>query len=284
MHQIEALKGFYSNSSIFRNESYAYLHAVSRKNLKLVGWLLPLMLVTILILVRFLAPRFSDNISDSSRFEQGWWQLYPQQYGIIGIDISRYQGMIRWKEIKEGFPHGAELRFCYVKATEGVTITDPYFFRNWKAAKKEGLKRGAYHFFRTREDPIRQADHFLRLRPYQKGDLPPVVDVEHLDGVSARVVRQRLLSFLQHVERKTGVRPIIYTYASFYDAYLGDSFKDYSLWVAHYFQPNEPRISRDWHFWQFTDKAEIPAITGKVDVNVFRGDSIQWKSWLKEFK
>ncbi len=41
----------------------------------------------------------------------------------------------------------AGLRFAYVKATEGGDWTDPRFEKNWREARRAGLRVGAYHFF-----------------------------------------------------------------------------------------------------------------------------------------
>ena len=59
-----------------------------------------------------------------------------------GVDVSRWQGDIDWQTLKS---QGAN--FVYIKATDGGDHLDPMFKRNWRAAEKAGLKRGAYHFF-----------------------------------------------------------------------------------------------------------------------------------------
>jgi lysozyme len=87
----------------------------------------------------------------------------------------------------------------------------------------------------------------------KKGDLPPVIDIEKLYGVKPVLMRQRVKEFLETLEAYYRVKPIIYTYADFYERHLGDDFKKYPLWVAHYFQPDKPRIQRDWHFWQHSE-------------------------------
>ena len=37
----------------------------------------------------------------------------------------------------------------------------------------------------------------------------------------------------------------------------------------------------DWTFWQYTDKASIPGISGGVDYSYFHGSSTQFAAWAK---
>ena len=48
--------------------------------------------------------------------------------------------------------------------------------------------------------------------------------------------------WLEIVENHYGVKPIIYTNVDFYNRNLGSEFDNYPLWVAHYYQTEQPRI------------------------------------------
>jgi lysozyme len=76
------------------------------------------------------------------------------------------------------------------------------------------------------------------------------------------------------------VKPIIYTYVDFYEKYLKGYFDDYPLWVAHYLQPHQPRISREWSFWQHSERGRVNGILSNVDFDVFNGDSAAFKALL----
>ena len=86
--------------------------------------------------------------------------------------------------------------------------------------------------------------------------------------------------WLDTVEAYYGIKPIIYTNADFYRQHLLGHFDNYPLWVAHYLQPNKPRISRDWSFWQHSEKGRVNGISSRVDFNVFNGDSTEFRSLL----
>ncbi|MDP9230229.1 MAG: glycoside hydrolase family 25 protein, partial [Bacteroidota bacterium] len=79
-----------------------------------------------------------------------------------------------------------------------------------------------------------------------------------------------------------GVRPIIYTNIEFYKQKLGSDFDSYPLWIAHYFQNYQPRIKREWLFWQHNEAGRVNGILSKVDFNVFNGDSADFKKLLIE--
>jgi lysozyme len=173
-----------------------------------------------------------------------------------------------------------QLGFAFIKATEGIGNTDPQFKRNWKRSKSNGIIRGAYHFFIASKDGKMQAENFIRKVKLESGDLPPVLDVEQLNGTSSVQLRKELKKWLDVVENHYQVKPIIYTNIDFYKRYLGDEFDAYPLWVAHYYQENQPRIKRDWVFWQHNDAGNVNGITSKVDFNVFSGDSLEFKNLL----
>jgi lysozyme len=204
----------------------------------------------------------------------------PKKHSIHGIDVSYYQGKIDWHKVKAMKDDEVHITFAFIKATEGLLIVDPYFQRNWREAPKAGIKVGAYHFFRPKRAGLWQANFFLQTISVEKGDLPPVVDIESLDGVSPAQMRKELNAFLVQVEEKTSVKPIIYTGLRFYQQYLKGYYEDYHLWIAHYHQPKLKLSDKMWKFWQHSDKARINGINHVVDFNAFNGDSVLFEQIL----
>ncbi len=204
----------------------------------------------------------------------------PIDYPIHGIDVSHHQSVISWDDVHAMQVKDVKLGFAVIKATEGLTRVDWQFRRNWKKAKEAGMSRGAYHFFLATKSGVKQADNFINTVKLEKGDLPPVLDVEETYGVNQVDLRKRVKDFLDAIERHYGVKPIIYTGADFYKINLGDDFADYPLWVAHYIQKNKPRIDREWVFWQHSEKGRVNGITSAVDFNVFNGDSSEFEDLL----
>lgn len=206
--------------------------------------------------------------------------LVPVNYSIHGIDVSRYQENLNWNYVKAAKTQNIRLKFAFIKATEGMFDSDPYFSRNWLEAKKIGITTGAYHFFIPSSNTKIQAQNFINRVTLKKGDLPPVLDVEASYGANARTVKTAVKQWLDIIEKHYKVRPIIYTNINFYNTILGDDFDEYPLWIAHYKQLNQPRIARDWLFWQHSEKGQIKGIKSFLDFNVFNGDSTAFNEIL----
>ena len=204
----------------------------------------------------------------------------PSEYEIHGIDVSRYQQTISWDLVKEMQVQHIKIGFAFMKATEGNSNVDPFFKRNWRKSKKAGVTRGAYHFFIATKDGKTQAENFIKKVELSPGDLPPVLDIEQSFGVNAAQLRKEVKAWLDVVENYYGVKPIIYTYIDFYEKNLQGYFDEYPLWIAHYLQPNQPRISREWSFWQHSEQGRVNGILSKVDFNVFNGDSVAFRELL----
>lgn len=223
-----------------------------------------------------------------------WWQSrqmqfvrYPEfgipvpaEYEIHGIDVSKYQQNISWKAVKEMNVHDIKLGFAFIKATEGLGNVDPYFKRNWKKAKNAGIVRGAYHFFIATKDGKMQAQNFIDKVSLESGDLPPVLDVEQIYTATAGQLRKEIKAWIDAVENYYSVQPIIYTNIEFYNKYLNGYFDEYPLWVSHYLQTHQPRIARQWTFWQHSEQGHVNGILSRVDFNVFNGDSVLFKALL----
>ncbi|MDR2026016.1 MAG: glycoside hydrolase family 25 protein [Prevotellaceae bacterium] len=194
-------------------------------------------------------------------------------YEIHGIDVSRYQEKINWKEIS-GFRSGKDsigITFAFVKATEGQSLLDKYFKYNWEETKKHNIIRGAYHYYKPNVNSNLQVSNFIKHVKLQTGDLPPVLDIEELGKYGSANMKKGIKNWLKQIEKHYGVKPIIYTNANFYKKYLsGKEFKKYYFWIAHYTH-TIPRANSDWIFWQYSDKGVIKSIRSKVALNVHKG-------------
>ena len=204
----------------------------------------------------------------------------PRGYELHGIDVSKHQGTIKWPAVKTMQDKDIRIGFAFIKATEGLGNVDRQFRRNWARAKDAGIPRGAYHFFIATKSGRAQALNFINTVQLQPGDLPPVLDVEQLYRSKPAQMRKEVKAWLQMVEDAYGVKPILYSYVDFYDKYLGAEFDTYPLWVAHYMQPERPRITRNWLFWQHSETGFVNGIRANVDFNVFSGDSTAFRKLL----
>jgi lysozyme len=222
------------------------------------------------------------NISTSPSYPSFGVEI-PGDYEVHGIDVSRHQRSIDWEAVSKMNHNDVSISFAFIKASEGRTVVDEYFKENWKEAKEAGIMRGAYHFYRPHLTAEEQMKLFVRQIPrLEKGDLPPVLDIELKGSCPPARLRKNLKRWLVLAERHYGMKPIIYTNWGFYKSYLNSAeFKNYPLWIAHYKTPDLNQKISAWHFWQHTDKAKINGIRGGVDFNVFKGDEGDLKALCK---
>lgn len=190
---------------------------------------------------------------------------------VVGIDVSEFQGKVDWDEVEildEKYP----VQFVFIRATAGNDRVDRQFKKNWEGARENKIIRGAYHYYRPNENSIEQADLFIKTVKLQKGDLPPVLDIEKLPkNQPLDSLKKGLKRWLTKVEKHYQVRPIIYSGERYYSDFLKEEFGEYLFWIANYNFYRE-KIEDDWLFWQFTEKASLPGIKHRVDVNIYNGD------------
>lgn len=196
---------------------------------------------------------------------------------VTGIDISAYQHNtpIDWTKV------AAAEDFVVVKATEGATHPNSHFAADMDAAMAKGMIVGSYHFAYPQapleSDAKSEANYYFKAagsRHGKEGVLPPVLDIEKANGLSASELQTWVKAFLVEAERLFGQKPMIYTGSSFGKTYLNTStFGAYKLWLAHYgvSSPSVPSAWPSWDMWQYTDDATVSGISGGVDRNYFDG-------------
>ncbi len=190
---------------------------------------------------------------------------------LLGFDVSHFQGTVDWSVIKESGKH-----FGIAKSTQGITYTDPEFHANWKALEENNLYRGTYHFYMPKDDPIKQAEHFVStVKDMGVHHLPPALDLEgeNIGGLSVEQYQKDVLKWLDYVEENLGMQPMIYTNHPFGNEYLNnDEFSKYKLWIAEY--GREAKIpeawsKESWTGWQYTQSDKTVRVKGNVDESKF---------------
>lgn len=197
---------------------------------------------------------------------------------IHGLDLSHWDGSVEWPLVPDVY------KFVFIKATEGNYTPDHLADQHWIGAGKEGILRGAYHFWRAAASPKAQAKEFHDRVLWLEGqggemELPPVVDIEDTRAPKLTCL-PAIRAMLTEVELLFGRTPIIYTARWYTDPWIGNCawMLPYPLWVAQYsYNTNVlptymPRGLTRWTFWQWTDDLEIPGIAeNNEDGDVFNG-------------
>lgn len=155
------------------------------------------------------------------------------------------------------------------EATYPPSIRDAYYGPRQTQATRAGLLWGAYHFANA-TDPIRQAEHFLRVveSAYRGPAVQPdgvllVLDFEkngHYPGGSMRV--DQAVTFVQRIKQRTGKYPGLYgseyrlkqmLHAPKVTEAQRQILSNCWLWIANYHHvPRDTHPWRTWTMWQYT--------------------------------
>ncbi len=190
-----------------------------------------------------------------------------------GIDVSNYQKDINW----DATAKDRNIKYVYIKATEGATHKQHRYRKNIENARKHGIKVGSYHFLRTRSSIQSQFNNFISVVKPEEQDLVPLLDVETREGWTVKQLKDSVLKFARLLERHFGCKPMIYTSSSYFNNYLGETFVGYPLFIARY-SKSEPELyyGAKWILWQFSDRGRIEGIDARVDLSRFnKGCSVR---------
>lgn len=172
---------------------------------------------------------------------------------IHGVDVSAYQS--------ETYSI-AGLDFVFVKATEGLTYTNPRLAAQAKRARDAGLVVGFYHYPHMANDPQAEADYFLKKAPIQAGDII-VFDWEGYDTANKGVAKSRQVAYrdawLKYVKGKMpGHRVGMYCNTDYWLNVDTTSNCGDFLWIATGGLPaGQPGIKSPWLIHQYSTAGGI---------------------------
>jgi lysozyme len=206
------------------------------------------------------------------------------------LDLSRFQPphLVDYPTLAKAGGISAAI----VKATDGRHSPDPAFAAHVAGCQAAGIACSAYHYLLVRhgtQDAVDQADEFIAQTYKSEGparpSLRPCVDLEDQENLGRTPAQwiEAILRFVRRIDERLGVKPIVYTYPSFWKTlgnYLVKSTEpmvqtalaevsECPLWWASYTGKDEPLPVpppfKDWLLWQYTDKGVVPGYAGHVD-------------------
>lgn len=193
-----------------------------------------------------------------------------------GIDISAWQG-------DAGIDLGKiAYDFCIVKATEGTDYKNRYFTAHCDKVLNRKKLLGVYHYANG-GDPQKEADYFLAYVKKYIGKAVLVLDWEaknnNLFGVKDL---EWCLQWCSYVQKKTGIKPLIYIQKSAMDAVKKSG---YGLWIAQY--PDDVETGYQEHPWnegkynclirQYTSVGKLSGYNGNLDLNKAYISAASWR-------
>jgi GH25 family lysozyme M1 (1,4-beta-N-acetylmuramidase) len=174
---------------------------------------------------------------------------------ITFIDVSKWNSNVDYKSVKSAGVTGVIIQCGYGMAS---TQKDPYFEDNYKKAKAQGLKVGAYlySYAESVSDAKKEANVCLKWIKGKKFDLPIYIDMEEegLTYLGKSTLTKIATKFCKIVE-KSGYKAGVYANANWFKSNLNYNSlkKKYSIWLAQYASYKD----FDCDIWQYTDKLMI---------------------------
>lgn len=193
----------------------------------------------------------------------------------IGIDVSEYQGVINWEQVKNAGVEFAIIRAGYRTYGGGLITIDNSLITNIDGAAAAGIDVGVYFFSQaiTPEEAIEEADAVLNAVAGRNITYPIVFDWEIIYDDTARTDTMTVegladccVAFCERV-KSAGYTPMVYQNASTATYKLDlPRIKDYDFWLAEY--TDFPTFYYEYDMWQYSQSGKVPGIEGEVDLNI----------------
>ena len=199
---------------------------------------------------------------------------------IKGIDISSRQGKIDWKKVSD---YGMD--FAIIRITEVGNVKDSQFENNFAGCNKYKIPVGVYKYSYAMniseiQSEARKVVSVLNGRRIQ---FPVFLDLEHNNqrALGTESIHKMADAFREIIEAAS-YKFAIYCNVDWYVNVICSHLKKYDFWVARYPENDNgtvvERLRPDFGVgWQYSSKAVIPGISGKVDRNVFYKDYTEAK-------
>jgi lysozyme len=197
---------------------------------------------------------------------------------MFGLDMAnRDLNVVDWHKVR-----GSGRTFAFVRASHGQKL-DTSFPDLWPAIREAGMLRGAYHLLRHDLPPEAQAVTFLDAAKLERGDLPPMLDIEGIEDLAPSAIvaaARRWLAVVEdelHALHGVQLRPFICTSARVWKL-LGSpaGFEMYPLWVVDWLYLDTPRVpppwgDNQWILHQYAGETKgMAGVSNRADLDRFR--------------
>lgn len=192
--------------------------------------------------------------------------------GILGIDVSKWNGSIDWNAVKNSGVSYVIIRCGYRGSSQGSLIEDPKYRSNIQGATAAGLKVGVYFFTQAVNEieAVEEASMVLSLVKGYKLSYPIFLDVEssggRADGISKETRTAVCKAFCQTI-KNSGYASGVYANKTWFTNYIdAGQLGAYRIWLAQY--ASTPTYAGRYDIWQYSSKGRIGGISGNVDMNL----------------
>lgn len=192
--------------------------------------------------------------------------------GVMGIDVSKWNGKIDWVAVKNSGVSYAIIRCGYRGSTAGAIIEDPTFTANIQGAIAAGLKVGVYFFTQAIDEveAVYEASYVLDKIKNYRITYPVFLDVEPSKGRGDKIdtaTRTAVCKAFCETIKGAGYTPGIYANKTWLTTKLdANALSDYKIWLAQYAET--PTYAGKYDLWQYKENGKIDGIEGNVDLNI----------------
>lgn len=223
------------------------------------------------------ATKHTFNWANLSTTENRYYSYSDDIYeSKIGIDVSKFQGNIDWKKVKQSGIEFAIIRLGFRGyGDKGNIVLDTKFEENSISAKKEDIDIGVYFFSQaiTENEAIEEAKYVLDNIKDKNVTYPICFDLEKIkydtartDNLSSSQITDIAIAFCEEI-KKAGFTPIIYGNSKTFTTRMQlERLNNYQKWYADYLKT--PLYPYDFSFWQYTETGKVNGIDGNVDINI----------------
>ena len=192
--------------------------------------------------------------------------------GVMGIDVSKWNGIIDWNAVKNSGVSYVIIRCGYRGSSQGTLIVDPTFQNNIKGATEAGLKVGVYFFTQAidRVEAVEEASMVLELIKNYRISYPVFLDVEpsggRADGITVETRTEVCKAFCQTIQN-AGYTAGVYANKTWLTSKIDVSqLGAYKIWLAQY--ASAPTYTGRYDLWQYKSTGKVSGIVGDVDLNL----------------
>ena len=197
---------------------------------------------------------------------------YKTDKTSIGIDVSKWQGNVDFKKVKDAGIEFVIMRIGSQRNPSDTLDIDSRFKEYYKAVREAGLKLGVYVYNTSisPEDGIKTAKWVVNELNGDKLDFPIAYDWEDWSEfmdfkISLHTLSESYKAFESEV-KKNGYEAMLYS-SKYYLENVWTNYEDSKIWLAHYTDKTD--YKGEYMMWQMTSLAKVNGITeNTVDIDI----------------
>ena len=209
---------------------------------------------------------YSNNYTDFKTI----YNKYKTDDTKIGLDLSKYQGDVDFKAIKDEGVSFVIIRVGTIDAKRNY-VKDPKFDEYIKGALKEDIDVGIYFYSYAmdEDEAIRDAKWVIKQIKDYNITMPVAFDWEDFSDYNSYKLSFYKLNKIANAYlnelKSANYTPILYG-SKFYleNVWMNEEF---DTWLAHY--TDETNYTKDYIMWQLCDNGKINGIKNYVDIDIY---------------